>query len=131
MSKYLAIQLKALSAIGKAGGDAVISRPFGGTLDPVTDVSTGDVIVSTTTKAVRLPASGGKIQAFDAKFKEDLKKGLITFFYIAAGGMTFSPEAGDKMTFGGKNWVLAGATPLIPDGLTPLIYAAGAKESVT
>ena len=129
MPDYTEDQDAAYELIIEAGGDATLTRKTGGTLDPVQDTVDGAQTETTKGAAVRLPASGGKIIAFDDKFKEDLKKGRITFFYIAGKDLAFDPAPGHTLTFAGKNWELAGATPIAPDGTTNIVFAAGAKEA--
>tara|TARA_R110000803_G_scaffold19510_9_gene51002 strand:+ start:88 stop:570 length:483 start_codon:yes stop_codon:yes gene_type:complete len=117
----------ALRLIDQFGQSIQIVR-VSGDYDPVTGTATNETLQVTTAVVVSLPASGGTVQAFDNKFKEDLKKGKIRFFYIAAKGLGFEPEAGDLLLFEGGVWDIGGGTPLNPAGV-PVLFAVGCRSS--
>ena len=93
--------------------------------DPVTGAENNLSKQTTKATVVVLPA-GMSSSSFDNKFKEQLKKAKGRFFYVAAKGLAFTPEAGDYFEFEGGNWELAGSTPLNPAG-TPVLFTVGAK----
>jgi len=86
--------------------------------DPVSGLNTVVSIQVSTNNSVSLPASSGTVQAFDNKFKEDLKKGKIRFLYISSKELSFEIEAGDLVIFENRLWHIAGATPLNPAGVS-------------
>jgi hypothetical protein len=86
--------------------------------DPVSGLNTIVSIQVSTNNSVSLPASSGTVQAFDNKFKEDLKKGKIRFLYISSKELSFEIEAGDLVIFENRLWHIAGATPLNPAGVS-------------
>lgn len=124
---YIDAQKTALELINEFGQLTKMIRlssdydPVTGSNDNVTSQITDAVVVS-------LPASGGTVQAFDNKFKEDLKKGKIRFFYVAAKGLTFQPEGGDLILFEDALWDIGGGTPLNPGG-TPVLFTVGCRSS--
>ena len=124
---YKKAQKTALNLIKKFGREVTLARVTS-TNDPVTGVVTVTDTQTTLATVVSLPASGNTVQAFDNKFKELLKQGKIRFFYAAAKGLAFEPDAGDYFEFDGKVWELAGSTPLNPAGL-PVLYTLGVGGS--
>lgn len=91
--------------------------------ETVTGVQTDPVAV------VNLPASESMRQQFENRIIEDYKKGKIRFFLIAAKGLTFELESGDLLFFNSKVWEVAGATPLDPDGASPIIHTIAVRAS--
>ena len=125
---YIAAQKTALRLIAKFGHATSLARVTGESYDPVTGAASGGSNTVTDATVVSLPASGETVQAFDNRFKEDLKRGKIRFFYIAAKDLGFEPQPGDVLLFEGSTWDLAGSTPLNPAG-TPLYYTVGVRAS--
>lgn len=125
---YAKAQNTALALIGKFGQVTSFARITVGTYDPVTGDPTDLSVQMDSVTVVSLPASGGTVQAFDNRFTEDLRKGKVRFFYVAAKGMTLEPQPGDLLYFEGALWELAGATPLNPAG-TPVLFTFGCKPS--
>ncbi len=84
------------------------------------DAVTGQNVITdyylTTASVVTLPSAKG-VTAFDDRFREDVKRGKIRFFYVAAKDLSFKPQAGDKIFFEGDSWEIGGATPLNPAGV--------------
>jgi hypothetical protein len=81
---------------------------------------------------VTVPASGGTVQAFDDRMREDYVKGRLRFFLCAAvqtdgSALDFIPSAGDIIIFEGSKWEISGNTPLNPAG-TPVLHSFGAME---
>ncbi|MDB9741454.1 hypothetical protein OAB00_01225 [Akkermansiaceae bacterium] len=83
----------------------------------ITGESSIDSYYLSNATVVTLPITGGNTLNGDNKFKEDLSKGKIRFFYVAAKNLNFKPEAGDKIFFEGDCYDIAGATPLEPAGV--------------
>lgn len=124
---YQNAQKTALRLIGQFGQSVKLVR-VSGDYDPVSGAPSNETLTTTDATVVSLPASGGTVQAFDNKFKEDLKKGKIRFFYIAAAGLEFQPEGGDLLLFEGGVWDVSGGTPLNPAG-TPVLFTVGCRSS--
>ena len=122
---YRNAQSTAQRLINNFGLDVTFSR-VSSSYDAVTGVDIVDSVQSTTATAVSLPASSVTSLAFDDKFKEELTKGKLRFFLIAAKGLTLTPQAGDLLEFEGKVWEFDGVNSLNPAG-TPVMYGIGAK----
>lgn len=123
---YIKAQNTAVRLISKFGATMPLMR-MSSDYDPVTGVNSNELMQISEATVVSLPASSGAVK-FDNRFLEDLKQGRIRFFYVAALGLDFAPEAGDHFYFEGKTWDIAGATPLNPAGV-PVIYTIGGRES--
>lgn len=129
MSKfnYQNAQKTALRLIDRFGQSTKLVR-VSSDYDPVSGVTSDTLNQITDATVVSLPASSGTVQGFDNEFKEDLKKGKIRFFYIAAKGLGFEPEGGDLIVFEGELWDIGGGTPLNPAG-TPVLFTVGCRSS--
>ena len=99
-----------------------------GDYDPVTGKNSNSTLHVTDATVVTLPTFSGRVQPFDNGFKEDLKKGKVRFFYVAAKGLEFEPEGGDLILFEGGVWDIGGGTPLNPAGV-PVLYTVGCRSS--
>ena len=77
---------------------------------------------------ISLPVASGKV-TFDNRYDEDLKKGKVRFFMVAAKGLSNPIESGDFI-IGVNNEVfeVMGATPLQPSD-TPILFNVGCKPS--
>jgi hypothetical protein len=111
-----------------AGTLATLSR-VESTYDEVEGVPVVTAVQTDSVAVVQLPASTALSQQFENQIIEDYKKGKIRFFYTAAKGMTFEPGPGDLLFFISTVWELAGATPLNPDGVQPIIYIFAVRVS--
>lgn len=124
---YNAAQVTAQNLIKRFGSSGTISR-----VESSYDEVAGERVVSAVNtdpvSLVNLPASTALAQQFENGIIEEYKKGKIRFFYVAAKGMTFEPEAADLLYYDGTVWELAGATPLNPAG-TPVYYTIGVRAS--
>lgn len=122
----------ALESILEAGDELVLTRKAGGTFIPSTGGVSGSTTQAQAVAAVSLPASGGTVQAFDDRMREEYVRGRLRFFLIAAlkpdgTALDFDPQAGDLLTYLGKQWEVSGATPLAPSG-TPILFNVGVME---
>ena len=117
----------ALRLIGNFGASATIERTVAD-YAPASGEYSNATTSTTPATVVNLPASSGTVQAFDNRFREDVKKGKIRFFYLAASGLTFEPAPGDILIYQGDRLDIAGLTPLNPAG-APILYTLGAKVS--
>lgn len=129
---YAAAQQTALELLTEFGQTVPLVRKSAGTFDPATGGLTGQTDTTQNVVLASLPASGGTVQAFDDRLRQDLIKGRLRFFIMSAiladgSAVTFEPKAGDLLTFEGKKWELAGATPLNPAG-TPVVFNIAAAE---
>lgn len=117
---YVRSQNTALRLIARFGQSMPLVR-LSSEYDPVTgEQSQTDAQVQAAT-VVTIPASADTVRQFDNRFKEEFKTGKIRFFYIAAKGLTFEPDAGDMFIYEGKLWDIEGVTPLNPAGV-PVLY---------
>lgn len=124
---YQNAQNTALRLIDQFGQSTKLVR-VSGDYDPVSGQPSGETLAVSDATVVSLPASAGTVQASDNRFREDLKKGKIRFFYIAAAGLEFEPEGGDLLLFERGVWDIAGATPLNPAGI-PILFTVGCRSS--
>lgn len=92
--------------------------------DPVTGTSVVGVERSDVVGVV-LPATGGKIQSFGKRYREDLVKGEMHWAITSAGA--FEPEPGDRLVVGEREYEIAGNTPINPDTTTTVINQMGVK----
>lgn len=82
--------------------------------------------IHTITCAV-LPASNGKIEALDKRFRgQTLELSQFRFLLIAASGLGIEPTAGDVVILKGGEWNVIAATAVEPDG-TPIIFKAAIR----
>lgn len=128
MGKYDAEINDAYNDILAAGTLATLSRVTS-SYDAVAGEKIVTAIQTDSVAVVSFPASSGTVQAFDNRIVEEYKKGKIRFFYVAAKGLNFEPEAGDLLFVKNKVWEVAGTTPLDPDCASPILYTLGAKVS--
>lgn len=129
---YAAAAASALELIQEFGQSVTMTRTSAGTFDPGAGSISGATTQTQTVVVVSLPASGGTVQAFDDRLRQELIAGRLRFFYMAptladGSALTFVPKPGDLLTFEGKKWELAGSTPLNPAG-TPVLYNIAAAE---
>ena len=96
--------------------------------DPVSGAVSNQIAQAQEATVVSLPSGSLTGINFDNRFKEDLKKGKIRFFYVAAKGLSFEPESGDTFIFEGSVWDIVGTTPLNPAGI-PVIYTMAGRIS--
>lgn len=129
MSFYDAMADTALQLIQNRGNsypirrESPVSDPVSGSVDPDPVISSGTI------QAIILPASKGTVEAFDNRVATDstrLRK--LRFVLAAAKGFPFEPQNGDILEVNGEDWLILGATPLAPDGTTPLIYKMGVEK---
>jgi len=111
-----------------AGTSATISR-VSSTYNEVEETEVITAIKTDATAVVSFPASSQMLAPYENDFIQDYRKGKNRFFYVAAKGLTFEPEPGDLLYFNSKVWEIAGATPLNPNGVQPILYAMGVKPS--
>lgn len=128
MADYTEDINSAYTDILDAGTLATLSRVTS-SYDPAAGERTVTNVQTDSAAVVNLPASTSLSQQFENKIIEDYKKGKIRFFYVAAKGLTFEPEAGDLLFFKSKVWELAGATGLDPDGASPILYIIAVRAS--
>lgn len=128
MGKYTQDRNDAYTDILEAGVLASISRVTS-SYDETEGQETITAVQTDTVAVVNLPASESLAQQFENRIIEDYKKGKVRFFLVAAKGLTFEPESGDLLFFNSKVWELDGATPLDPDGTTPIIYNIAVRDS--
>ena len=129
---YAAAQQTALDLITEFGQVVPMVRLSGGVLNPATGAISTETETSQNVSVVSLPANTSQISAFDDGMREDLIKGRVRFFIMAAiiadgTAVTFEPKAGDLLTFESKKWEIAGATPLNPAG-TAVVFNIAARE---
>lgn len=124
---YQKAQQTALRLIGQFGQSISIVRIFG-EYDPVSGSNSNQTFIGSPATVVTLPMVNGLGLTGDDKFKEDLKKGKIRGFYIAAKGLLFEPQPGDLLVFENEIWDIGGGTPLNPAG-TPVLYTVGCRSS--
>jgi len=81
------------------------------------------------TYAVRLPATGGKVQAFDIRaIDPNLNINELEFLLTKARGLAITPRPDDEVSFDGVNFMkVLGNTPLQPDG-TPIIHGLSIRK---
>ena len=123
---YVKAQKLAFDLIDKFGQQTPIVRVFSD-YDEVEGTRTITGYYLTIGTVVSLPATNGRIQAFDNRKREDLKQGKLRFFYVAAKDLAFEPVANDFFFFEGCVWDMQGATPLDPAG-TRIMFSAGCKQ---
>ena len=121
-------QTEAYNDILEAGFLGQVMRISLGTVDFVTDEKTDTQEIYSPAAMISLPASKGTIQAFDNRFSEDLVKGKIRFFMVAAKGITFELESGHYLIAQGVVYEVLGATPLKPSDTT-ILYNVGCMPS--
>lgn len=126
MPNYPAAASTALRMIADAGFSTRVAR-VESSYDPVTSTNTITLVRSQSVTVVCLPGNRGS-KAFDNKYADELIKGKLRFFYVAAKGLTYQPEQGDLIEHEGKVWELLGSTPLNPAGV-PILYTISAKPS--
>ncbi|MCM8534222.1 MAG: hypothetical protein NE330_23870 [Lentisphaeraceae bacterium] len=90
-----------------------------------------DTDTTTTTRdpaaMLSLPVNSGK-STFDNRYDEDLRKGKIRFYMVAAKGISFELESGDYLLAQGVLYEVIGATPFQPSD-TIIFYNVGCKKS--
>ena len=124
---YHNAQRTALRLIDQFGQSVKMVRAASG-YDPVSGANQNTTFKTTDATVVSLPTTNGLSLSGDNQFKEDLKKGKIRAFYVAAAGLGFEPEPGDLLLFEGGVWDIAGGTPLNPAGI-PVLYTVGCRSS--
>jgi hypothetical protein len=86
---------------------------------------TDGVPVTTSSVAIRIPASKDTLEAFDLRSESgSLADREVAFVKVAAAGMAFAPKRGDAASFCGGSWEVLGCTPVNPAG-TPIVYSVG------
>jgi hypothetical protein len=129
MPDYTALASTAARLIREAGFKLTLARPVAGTYNPVVGAGTGSTTLTGVFDAATLPASKGTVEAFDDRLKQEVIKGNVRFFILAAATAPFVPEPGDQIpSYQGKAWSILGCTPLEPNGTTALIYKIGCQR---
>lgn len=94
------------------------------------DLINGDTISYTDYQcyAVKLPATGGKVQAFDIRaIDPNLTINEIAFYLTKAKDLPITPRSGDCLVINGVEKNILGNTPLEPDG-TPIIHKMSVRK---
>ncbi len=117
--RFAAMTLRLLTAKGVA---VTVERDVpGGSFNSATGMnSAAPSVLSTDTKAI-----SKAIKAADAWKLPSGKHAHVRQLLLAASGMDFAPEAGDRIpSFEGAGWTVApdGVRPINPDGQTPIAY---------
>lgn len=97
------------SAIKRAGAKVVLTRttPGAGFPDPVTN----EIPSTTQTVSTYAIPDASSLQGLGFKFGQDLIQGGEIQLSIPAKGLTFEPEAGDKIEFRAKTYTVKGSKP--------------------
>jgi len=120
---YTPISNTVNSLIASFGKDITISRITSGVFDPATGEETATDTTSQTVKAVVLPASGGKVQALDIRYKlGTLTFTRLNYFQISGQDLTFTPKPDDSALIQGEIWTVIGVTPLNPNSGSPILW---------
>lgn len=98
-----------------------------GSYDPVTGATSSESTQTTDATVVSLPTTNSLGLKGDDKFMEDLKRGKVRGFYVAAKDLTFEPQSGDFLLFQGAILDIAAVTPLNPAG-TPVLFSIGCRS---
>lgn len=123
MSIYAGLASTASNLIAKFGKSITISREVSEAYNPATGVITGASTESQTIDAVVLPASGGKTQALDLRYKlGSMEYQRLGYFQVSGADLIFNPEPGHTVLIGGETWIVLGVTPLNPNDGSPIIY---------
>lgn len=120
-TKYAAQAASALAMIKAKGEPVAVTHEIRGTLNPVTQVTTGQLTITETFHMVGLPP--GQSAAFVVGSLQGKK---MLEFHIApdAANHTFLPGPGDVLTWAGVAYTLSWSSALAPDGGDPLYVKA-------
>ncbi|MDC1268152.1 hypothetical protein N8Z76_00305 [Gammaproteobacteria bacterium] len=121
---YTTTVASALRLITKFGQTVTVNRLSGAYSPTAGTIGSGNS--SYTAVVVTVPASSNP-NSLDDSLKEDLTKGRLRFFLMAASGLSVVPTSGDRVEFESKEWETFGVTPLNPGG-TAIMYFVGARE---
>lgn len=121
MANYAKTATNALAAIRKSGVSLPIYRPVL-TVDEETGAATEGVTTQGTLTGVVLPMSKSAGLQMDETLREALVAGKMRKILAAAKDATFEPLPLDIIDINGTKFQVIGCTPLIPDGVTPIIY---------
>lgn len=123
MTFYSGLQNVASKLIQSKGKQITISRTTGATSNLGTGDFAGGSPTTQTVYAVVLPASGGKVQALDLRYKiGELTYQKLNYFIVAGLDLDFIPSPDDEVTIGSENWYVLGVTPLNPNNGVGIIY---------
>lgn len=120
MSIYDAVAERALAQITKKGG--VVTFPGANvgtpqTYDPATDTYSGGTPPSDATgRAVQIEGDPDRFKTLGLVLVNPVT------LMIAAAGLGVTPAPGMLMSWGGKNYNIKDVDPVMPDGVTPIIY---------
>lgn len=127
MTFYSDMAATALEMITEYGSPVTFTRTAV-TVSLTAGTVTAGASTTATGYAIVLPASKGTIEAFDNRLEQlALAKRRLRYLKVAAQGLSFEPQALDKLSLLGSTWEVLGCTPINPTG-TPLVYGVGVVE---
>ena len=121
-------QIDAYKDILESGFLGQVLKVTPGTVDFVTDEEVGETKTYSPAAMISLPTSNGFSSAFDNQYSEELIKGKIRFFMVAAKDIPFEMESGQYLIAQGEIFDVLGATPLKPSDTT-ILYNVGCMAS--
>lgn len=96
--------------------------------DPVTDLPAETGAKQSSAYALVMAPNTMTEQAYADQFRlGSMIRSRTRVLTIAAEGVSFVPQEGDKALFDGKTWVFVGVKATAPDG-TPIIYEGTVKR---
>lgn len=121
---FTKLKATAQKLISKNGGTVTLRKKTSDVYDPVlmTNVTT---TADTSIKATILPASGGKIEALDIRFRNG-ETTIDQYRYMVTSDATAS--AGDYVIVGGETYLVIGSTPVQPDGSTVVMSGVALRR---
>ncbi|MBK3745886.1 hypothetical protein G3A39_42820 [Paraburkholderia aspalathi] len=131
---YAKSQATAQRLLTKFGREIIITRKLPGTGPPHNPAD--PTLITYQATAAILPASKGKIEAFDNRLEggtlidEKLRYVLMSPKLTrtsAAGPDTIEPQSLDVLTVDGHDWTVLGCTPLNPADV-PVLFPMGVKR---
>lgn len=109
----------AFAGLGSLAASATMTRETLGEYDPATG---GPTPGTTTTATVWAVLDASSLRTMGFKFGEGLVQAGDIEALIPAQGLTFNPDAGDKLTVGGVSYTVIQARPTY-EGAVPVVWS--------